>query len=67
VLTMPAMTSLSLSPAVVTCPSTLCDFPTRFQRFRRGKFPDIRHDSNPSMPTQRRLAAEVLAPMSDWR
>jgi hypothetical protein len=58
---MPAMTSLSLTPSVVTCLSTPCDFRTRSQRFRRDESPDMRHDSNPSMPTQSCVAARILA------
>jgi len=40
---MPAMTPLSWSPAVATCPSTPCDFLTRSQRVQCGEFPDTRN------------------------
>jgi len=58
---MQAMTSLSLSPSVVTSLSTPCDFLTRSQRFRRGESPNKRNNSTPSMPAQSCGAADVLA------
>jgi hypothetical protein len=58
---MQAMTSLSGSPSLVTFLSTPFNFHMKFKRFPHGQAPTQRHDSNPSIPTQNCVAADVLA------
>ena len=58
---MPAMTSLSWFPAVMTCLSPPCDFLTRSERFRRGEFPDTRNNSTHPCPRRAVWQQNVLA------